>query len=42
MKAQRPLYCALANGKLAAAGFAMPAWQDGLRRWLWARGLRAA
>ena len=42
MKARRPLYCALANRKLAAAGFEMPAWQDGLRRWLWARGVRAA
>jgi dTDP-4-dehydrorhamnose reductase len=42
MKARRPQYCALSNRKLAAAGFEMPAWQDGLRRWLWARGLRAA
>lgn len=33
-KAARPRYCALANGKLAAAGFAMPPWQDALRRWL--------
>jgi hypothetical protein len=24
----------LSNRKLAAAGFAMPAWQDALRRWL--------
>jgi dTDP-4-dehydrorhamnose reductase len=34
MRAQRPRYCALDNGKLAAAGFPMPAWQDALRRWL--------
>jgi dTDP-4-dehydrorhamnose reductase len=34
LKAERPLYCALANDKLARAGFTMPTWQDGLRRWL--------
>jgi dTDP-4-dehydrorhamnose reductase len=34
MRAQRPRYCALDNGKLAQAGFPMPAWQDALRRWL--------
>jgi len=34
MRANRPKYCALANGKLAAAGFAMPAWQDALARYL--------
>ncbi len=32
LKASRPRYCALANGKLAAAGIAMPAWQDALAR----------
>ena len=37
MKAQRPRFCALANGKLADAGFVMPTWQDGLRRWLTGR-----
>ena len=42
LKAQRPLYCALATGKLAAAGFAMPSWQDALTRWLSARGVEAA
>jgi dTDP-4-dehydrorhamnose reductase len=42
MKARRPQYCALSNRKLTEAGFAMPDWQDALRRWLWARGLRAA
>jgi dTDP-4-dehydrorhamnose reductase len=41
MKAQRPVYCALDNGKLAAAGFAMPSWQDALQRWLTARGVAA-
>jgi dTDP-4-dehydrorhamnose reductase len=34
MRASRPKYCALANGKLAAAGFAMPAWQDALARYV--------
>ena len=34
MRARRPLYCALANAKLAAAGAAMPAWQDALARHL--------
>ena len=34
LKAPRPRYCALSVDKLAAAGFAMPAWQDALRRWL--------
>ena len=38
LKAQRPKYCALANGKLADAGFVMPTWQDGLRRWLTGHG----
>jgi len=33
-KASRPRFCALANRKLAAAGFAMPTWQDALRRWI--------
>ncbi len=39
MRANRPKYCALANAKLAAAGFAMPAWQDALARYLLASGL---
>ena len=34
MRARRPKYCALANGKIAAAGFAMPTWQDALARHL--------
>ena len=38
--AARPRFCALSNGKLAAAGFSMPSWQDALRRWIAARGLR--
>lgn len=33
-KAARPRFCALANRKLAEAGFAMPSWQDALGRWL--------
>lgn len=33
-KAPRPRFCALANRKLAATGFTMPAWDDALRRWL--------
>ena len=37
MKAARPLYCALDNGKLAAAGFAMPSWTAALDAWLAAR-----
>ena len=41
LKAPRPRYCALSNGKLAAAGFRMPAWQDAVRRWVAVRG-RAA
>ncbi len=35
--AARPRFCALSNGKLADAGFAMPPWQDALRRWLASR-----
>jgi dTDP-4-dehydrorhamnose reductase len=34
LAASRPRYCALANEKLAAAGFTMPTWQQALRRWL--------
>jgi dTDP-4-dehydrorhamnose reductase len=34
LRAARPRYCALDNRKLAAAGFAMPSWQDALGRWL--------
>jgi dTDP-4-dehydrorhamnose reductase len=32
--APRPRYCALSNAKLAAAGIAMPSWQDALARYL--------
>ena len=32
LRAPRPRYCALANDKLRAAGFAMPPWQDALAR----------
>jgi dTDP-4-dehydrorhamnose reductase len=34
LRVPRPRYCALSTKKLAAAGFAMPTWQDGLERWL--------
>ncbi len=34
LRAARPQYAALSNAKLAAAGFAMPAWQDALARHL--------
>lgn len=34
MRAVRPQYCALSNAKLRAAGFAMPTWQDSVRKWL--------
>ena len=34
MRARRPLYCALSNAKLAAAGVAMPDWRDSLSRYL--------
>jgi dTDP-4-dehydrorhamnose reductase len=32
MRARRPRYCALANGKLASLGVTMPDWRDALRR----------
>jgi dTDP-4-dehydrorhamnose reductase len=34
LRAQRPQYCALSNRKLAAAGFAMPPWQDAIARYV--------
>ena len=34
LRAARPQYCALSNGKLAAAGVLMPTWQDALGRYL--------
>jgi dTDP-4-dehydrorhamnose reductase len=34
LKAKRPLYCALSNAKLAAAGIPMPTWQQALGRYL--------
>jgi dTDP-4-dehydrorhamnose reductase len=37
LKAPRPRFCALANRKLAAAGFSMPSWNDALNRWLASR-----
>ena len=33
LRAPRPVYCALDNGKLAAAGVPMPTWQDALARY---------
>ena len=42
LRAPRPRFCALANAKLAAAGFAMPPWQDAVRRWITTRGTSAA
>jgi dTDP-4-dehydrorhamnose reductase len=38
LRASRPRFCALANRKLAAAGFPMPMWHDSLRHWLGNRG----
>jgi dTDP-4-dehydrorhamnose reductase len=34
LAAPRPRYCALSHSKLAAAGVAMPSWQDALARYL--------
>jgi dTDP-4-dehydrorhamnose reductase len=34
LRAPRPQYAALDNGKLARAGFAMPSWQDAIGRYL--------
>ena len=34
LRAQRPQFAALDNSKLARAGFAMPSWQDAVRRYL--------
>jgi dTDP-4-dehydrorhamnose reductase len=34
LKARRPVYCALSNEKLRAAGVEMPTWQDALKRYL--------
>jgi dTDP-4-dehydrorhamnose reductase len=40
VRAQRPQYCALSNAKLAAAGVAMPPWQDALARYVASLGVR--
>ena len=42
LKARRPQFCALNPQKLAAAGFAMPSWQDAMRRWLEGRAIPTA
>jgi dTDP-4-dehydrorhamnose reductase len=34
LRADRPVYCALSNVKLAAAGIQMPSWQDALARYI--------
>jgi len=34
LRAKRPVYCALSNDKLAAAGIPMPTWQDALARYV--------
>jgi dTDP-4-dehydrorhamnose reductase len=34
MRAKRPQFAALSNAKLARAGYAMPAWQDAIARYL--------
>jgi dTDP-4-dehydrorhamnose reductase len=34
LKAKRPVYCALSNEKLTAAGVQMPTWQDALARYV--------
>jgi dTDP-4-dehydrorhamnose reductase len=34
LRAERPVYCALANSRLARAGVLMPTWQDALARYL--------
>jgi dTDP-4-dehydrorhamnose reductase len=34
LRADRPVYCALSNAKLAAAGIQMPSWQDALTRYI--------
>jgi dTDP-4-dehydrorhamnose reductase len=39
LRARRPRYCALSPAKLAAAGIAMPTWQDALGRYLSGFGL---
>ena len=39
LRAARPSYAALSNDKLARTGYAMPAWQDALRRHVALRGV---
>jgi dTDP-4-dehydrorhamnose reductase len=39
LRAARPRFCALSTKKLRATGFAMPTWQDALRRWLRVRAV---
>lgn len=42
LRAARPRFCALSNAKLAAAGLAMPTWQDAMHRWLGPQGAAPA
>ena len=37
MRAARPKFCALSNGKIVAAGVTMPTWEDALDRYVTAR-----
>jgi len=37
-RAMRPKFCAMNPGRLEAAGFPMPSWQEALARWLAVRG----
>jgi dTDP-4-dehydrorhamnose reductase len=37
--AERPIYAALSNAKLASVGIRMPTWQQALAHYLGARGL---
>jgi dTDP-4-dehydrorhamnose reductase len=37
LTAARPRFCALANDKLAVAGYRMPSWQDAVTRWIASR-----
>jgi dTDP-4-dehydrorhamnose reductase len=34
LRAERPQFAALDNGKLARAGYTMPSWQDAIGRYL--------
>ena len=42
LRASRPVYCALDNSKLAAAGFTMPSWSAAVEDWLRNHGIPVA